>query len=189
MLATNETAIPSTLTHPAAIRFWLAILLTGTGTKLLEAVQRLFWGGSGTDILDTAARAGLWQHVLVLLGAGILTGIGQLVLGRLSSGNGTDTTAAIWFHAGRLPALRTLGTAVLSVVIVGMGVALGREGAPKQAGAVIANFISDRARLSDEQRRLLVACGAGAGMGAAYGLKLCEECWPSDTSCLLFSPR
>jgi CIC family chloride channel protein len=180
MLATNETAIPSTLTHPAAIRFWLAILLTGTGTglaavlltKLLEAVQRLFWGGSGTDILDTAARAGLWQHVLVLLGAGILTGIGQLVLGRLSSGNGTDTTAAIWFHAGRLPALRTLGTAVLSVVIVGMGVALGREGAPKQAGAVIANFISDRARLSDEQRRLLVACGAGAGMGAAYGVPL-----------------
>jgi CIC family chloride channel protein len=65
-----------------------------------------------------------------------------------------------------------LGSAVLSVVIVGMGVSLGREGAPKQAGAVIANFFSDKARLSDEQRRLLVACGAGAGMGAAYGVPL-----------------
>jgi H+/Cl- antiporter ClcA len=53
-----------------------------------------------------------------------------------------------------------------------MGVSLGREGAPKQAGAVMANFFSDRARLSDEQRRLLVACGAGAGMGAAYGVPL-----------------
>jgi H+/Cl- antiporter ClcA len=53
-----------------------------------------------------------------------------------------------------------------------MGASLGREGAPKQAGAVIANFFSDRARLSDEQRRLLVACGAGAGMGAAYGVPL-----------------
>jgi len=53
-----------------------------------------------------------------------------------------------------------------------MGVSLGREGAPKQAGAVIANFFSDKARLSDEQRRLLVACGAGAGMGAAYGVPL-----------------
>ena len=71
-----------------------------------------------------------------------------------------------------MPALRTLGSALLSVVIVGMGVSLGREGAPKQAGAVIANFFSDRARLSDEQRRLLVACGAGAGMGAAYGVPL-----------------
>jgi H+/Cl- antiporter ClcA len=71
-----------------------------------------------------------------------------------------------------MPALRTLGSALLSVVIVGMGVSLGREGAPKQAGAVLANFFSDRGRLSDEQRRLLVACGAGAGMGAAYGVPL-----------------
>jgi len=58
------------------------------------------------------------------------------------------------------------------VVIVGMGASLGREGAPKQAGAVIANALSDRAHLSDEQRRLLVACGAGAGMAAAYGVPL-----------------
>jgi H+/Cl- antiporter ClcA len=71
-----------------------------------------------------------------------------------------------------MPAWRTLGSALLSVVIVGMGVSLGREGAPKQAGAVIANFFSSRAHLSDEQRRLLVACGAGAGMSAAYGVPL-----------------
>ena len=37
---------------------------------------------------------------------------------------------------------------------------------------MIANFFSDKARLSDEQRRLLVACGAGAGMAAAYGVPL-----------------
>jgi H+/Cl- antiporter ClcA len=36
----------------------------------------------------------------------------------------------------------------------------------------MADLISDRARLSDEQRRLLVACGAGAGMAAAYGVPL-----------------
>src|SRR6202042_2360510 len=101
-----------------------------------------------------------------------VTGAGQLLLRRLSSGNGIDTTAAIWFHAGRMPAWRTLGSAVLSVIIVGMGVSLGREGAPKQAGAVFANFFADRMRLSDEQRRLLVACGAGAGMSAAYGVPL-----------------
>jgi len=53
-----------------------------------------------------------------------------------------------------------------------MGASLGREGAPKQAGAVIANALSDRAGLVAEQRRLLVACGAGAGMAAAYGVPL-----------------
>jgi H+/Cl- antiporter ClcA len=130
------------------------------------------WGGSGTNILSTAVHASPWRHVIVLLGAGLVTGLGQIVLRRLSSANGIDTTAAIWFQAGRMPPLRTLGSAVLSVIIVGMGVSLGREGAPKQAGAVFANLFSDLGKLSDEQRRLLVACGAGAGMGAAYGVPL-----------------
>jgi chloride channel protein, CIC family len=172
--------IPSTLGRPGAAPFWLAVSLTGIGTgvgavaltKLLEMVQHLMWKGSGANLLEAAARAGAWRHILVLLGAGLVTGAGQIVLRHLSSGSGIDTTAAIWFHAGRMPALRTLGSALLSVVIVGMGVSLGREGAPKQAGAVIANFFSDRLRLSDEQRRLLVACGAGAGMAAAYGVPL-----------------
>jgi H+/Cl- antiporter ClcA len=107
-----------------------------------------------------------------LLGAGLLTGGGQIVLHRLTGGNGIDITEAISRFAGRLPARRTLGSALLSVLLVGMGASLGREGAPKQAGAVIANSLSDRARLSDEQRKLLVACGAGAGMAAAYGVPL-----------------
>src|SRR5579863_4478896 len=172
--------IPSTLGRPGAGRFWLAILLTGAGTglsaaaltRLLEVVQRLVWPGTGTDLLRAAERQGAWHHVLVLLGAGLVTGAGQIILRSLSSANGIDTTAAIWFHAGRMPALRTLGSAVLSVIIVGMGASLGREGAPKQAGAVLANVFSDTWLLSDEQRRLLVSCAAGAGMAAAYGVPL-----------------
>jgi len=173
-------AIPATLRWPGAGPFWVAIALTGIGTglaaaaltKLLEVVQHLVWSGSGTNLLDAAEHAGAWRHILVLLAAGVVTGLGQIALKKVSSANGIDTTAAIWFHAGRMPAIRTLGSAVLSVIIVGMGVSLGREGAPKQAGAVIANFFSDRGRLSDEQRRLLVACGSGAGMAAAYGVPL-----------------
>jgi H+/Cl- antiporter ClcA len=163
----------------AGWRFWLAIVLTGVGTggcaaaltSILQAVQHYVWPGSGT-LLDAALQASPWRHILVLLGAGLVTGAGQIVLVRLTSSNSIDITEAIWFTAGRLPALRTLGSAVLSVVVVGMGASLGREGAPKQAGAVIANVLSDKGGLSDEQRRLLVACGAGAGMAAAYGVPL-----------------
>jgi len=162
------------------MQFWLAVALTGIGTglgavaltRLLEVVQRWSWGGTGVNLLDAAEHTAAWRHIAVLVGAGLLTGVGQILLKQLTSGNGIDTTAAIWFHAGRMPPLRTLGSAVLSVLIVGMGVSLGREGAPKQAGAVFANFFSDKERLSDEQRRLLVACGAGAGMAAAYGVPL-----------------
>jgi H+/Cl- antiporter ClcA len=160
--------------------FWLAVVVTGAGTglgtaalmDLLYLVQHTLWPGAGMDLLDAAAQASWQRHLAVLLGAGALTGVGQLLLGRLSSGNSIDVTSAIWLHAGRLPALRTLGSAVLSVVVVGMGASLGREGAPKQAGAVIANAASDAVRLSDDERRLLVACGAGAGLAAAYGVPL-----------------
>src|SRR5579863_377875 len=172
--------IPATLAQPGAIHFWLALTLTGAGTgvaaaaltRLLELVQRTLWGGSGTDLLEAAEHAGAWRHLLVLIAAGAVTGAGRILLRSRSSANGIDTTAAIWFHAGRMPALRTLGSAFLSVIIVGMGVSLGREGAPKQAGAIVANLLCDRGRLSDDQRRLLVACGAGAGLAAAYGVPL-----------------
>ena len=163
-----------------AVGFWIAILLTGIGTglaaalltKLLELVQHTVWSGAGSDLLDAAAQASAWRHVAALSAAGLLTGGGQLLLVSLSSANSIDITAAIWFHAGRLPIVRTLGSAVLSVLVVGMGASLGREGAPKQAGAVVANVLADRIRLSDDVRRLLVACGAGAGMSAAYGVPL-----------------
>ena len=159
--------------------FWLAVVITGTGTglgtaalmDLLYAVQHTVWPGAGMDLLDAAARADWRRHLAVLVGAGLLTGVGHFLLGRLS-GTGIDVTTAIWLYAGRLPGLRTLGSAVLSIIVVGMGASLGREGAPKQAGAVIANAASDAADLPDDRRRLLVACGAGAGFAAAYGVPL-----------------
>ncbi len=168
------------LAQRSAAGFWAAVLLTGAGTGLaaaaltglLELVQHLAWGGAGLNLLQAAKADAPWRHVAILAGAGVLTGAGQFLLTRLSSANGIDITEAIWFHAGRLPAWRTLASATLSVVVVGMGAALGREGAPKQAGAVVANALSDRVRLTDEQRQLLVACGAGAGMAAAYGVPL-----------------
>jgi CIC family chloride channel protein len=176
----NRGTIPTTLAVPGALRFWLAVCLIGTTTglaaaaltRLLEIVQHLAWHGSATNILAAARQASVARHLSVLLAAGVLTGAGQFILKQLSSGNGIETTEAIWFYAGRMPVLRTLGSAVLSIFAVAMGASMGREGAPKQAGAVFANLFSDAEKLSDEQRRLLVACGAGAGMGAAYGVPL-----------------
>jgi len=174
----DSTGIPPTLGTPGAAKFWLTIVLTGLGTglaaglltRLLLVVEHFFWGGS--SLLAAAAQTPYSRHLWVLLGAGVLTGMGQLMLQRLTGANGIDITEAITRYAGRLPPLRTLGSAVLSILVVGMGASLGREGAPKQFGAVIADQLAARAQMSDEQRRLLVACGAGAGMAAAYGVPL-----------------
>jgi H+/Cl- antiporter ClcA len=172
--------IPATLTRPGALRFWLAVVLTGIGAGigaaalmlLLSAVQHWAWPQPQANLIEAAAMTAPWRRVLILAAAGLLVGIGRILVVHLPSGNSIDITTAIWFSSGRLPALRTLASAVLSVVTVGMGVSLGREGAPKQAGAVTANALADWSGLSDEQRKLLVACGAGAGMAAAYDVPL-----------------
>jgi H+/Cl- antiporter ClcA len=176
----SKRRIPATLTQPGVVVFWLAVLLTGVGagvsaavlTVILQWVQQLAWPATGSTVLESVTQASPWRHIVVLAVAGLVTGAGQIALVRLTSANGIEITAAIWFNAGRLPAFRTLGSALLSVVVVGMGASLGREGAPKQVGAVVANALADRGKLSDEQRRLLVACGAGAGMAGAYGVPL-----------------
>ncbi|HJZ20917.1 MAG TPA: hypothetical protein VJ226_08170 [Bradyrhizobium sp.] len=94
----------------ASGRFWLAIVLTGLGTGasaaalmlILQFVQHLMWPEAGASLLDAASEATPWRHILVLVAAGLLTGAGQIVLVRLTSGNSIDITAAIWFSAGRL---------------------------------------------------------------------------------------
>src|SRR5581483_11442089 len=99
-----------------ATGFWIAVVVTGAGTGLgtaalmglLYQVQHTLWPGAGMNLLDAAAHAAWWRHLAVLTGAGLLTAGGQVLLRRLSSGNSIDVTAAIWFHAGRLPAWRTL---------------------------------------------------------------------------------
>ena len=55
----------------------------------------------------------------------------------------TDVSKAVWIQSGRLPVWKSLGNAILSIVIVAMGAPLGREGAPKQVAAVIASYLSD----------------------------------------------
>jgi len=123
--------IPSTLARPGAALFWLAVLLTGIGTgvaaaaltRLLEMVQHFIWNGPGTDLLEATEHAGAWRHILVLLGAGVVTGAGKSSSAVCPAVTEIDTTAAIWFHADGCR-LGVLGSALLSVVIVGMGVSL-----------------------------------------------------------------
>ncbi len=173
--------VPATLRDPGALGFWLAVALTGVCaglgaaalTLLFKAAQALAWGTAEPEaLLEAARQTSPLRHVALLLGAGLITSAGQWLLTRLTTGNGIEITAAIWFQAGRLPALRTIGSAVLSIVIVGMGAPLGREGAPKQFGGVFGNLASDLQKLSDDERRLMVAIGAGAGMAAVYSVPL-----------------
>jgi CIC family chloride channel protein len=160
-------------------RFWALVVPTGIGTGLaasalmgiLRLTQRLAWGVGPGDFEELVVAAPPLRRVLVLLAGGLIVGGVALSLRRKpGNGSASEVTAAIWQHEGRMRLWRTLARATLSVVGVGFGASLGREGAPKQAGAAIASKLSDLAKLVPEERRLLAACGAGAGMGAVYNV-------------------
>jgi len=160
-------------------RFWLLVVVIGVTAGLgaaalvglLHAVQHLAWSyRSGNDFLQATERASDARLVLVLAVGGVVAGIGAVGLARL--GGVSDVSEALWLRAGRMSLLASFARAVESIVIVGLGASLGREGAPQQVGASVASALSDWAQLPVWQRRLLVASGAGAGMAAVYNVPL-----------------
>jgi len=144
-------------------------LAGGVLMRLLYAVEHLSWQYKTGNLIEAASRTSAAHHILALLLAGIIVGAGGKLLRRLL-GKPAEVNAAIWFRSGKIPTLATLAQAVHSIVIVGMGTSLGRESPIKLAGGALASRIAQWGRLSPAEQRLLVACGVGAGMAAAYNV-------------------
>jgi CIC family chloride channel protein len=159
------------------LRFWAALVLTGLVTGQLGAlmmgvlvtVQHLAYG---PDSFSSEVRRASWEHRVVVLA------IGGLVVGVIGWGlrkwlrGSTDVDDSVWAGTGDLAFPRSLATGSLSEVAVGVGGSLGQEAAPKLLGAAAGAFLARLTALDAPQRRLLVACGAGAGMGAVYNVPL-----------------
>ena len=158
--------------------FWVLLVATGLGAGvgagllmwLLRAVQHLAWSYSAGDFLDAVEHVGPLRRIAVLLAAGLFAGAAAWAMSQRPGGHAGEVAAAIWFHSGKMPLLRTMARSVVSIVIVGMGASLGREAAAKQTGAAIGSALASAARFAPEERRLLVACGVGAGFSAVYNV-------------------
>jgi chloride channel protein, CIC family len=162
-------------------RFWamIAVLgaITGLGAagllELLRLVEHLAYGYHHGGFLRGVEQAPRWRAFAALGVASVIVAGGVAVLGRLgSSGGGTDVSDGLWLRGARLDFRASVGRALLSIVTVGLGSSLGREGAPQTLGAATATKFAEWAGLPTWQRRLLVACGAGAGFAAVYNVPL-----------------
>jgi H+/Cl- antiporter ClcA len=160
------------------IRFWGLVVLIGLGAgiagaalmELLHAIQHLAWGYGEGSFLYAVERTSPLHRVLILTLGGVIAGVGAVTLLRRLPA--PDVSEAMWLRGARLPMLGSIARAVQSIVLVGLGASLGREAAPQQTGAAFAGLLAERGRLPDWQRRLLVACGAGAGLAAVYNVPL-----------------
>ncbi|MDE3044147.1 MAG: chloride channel protein [Acidobacteriota bacterium] len=172
------------VTHDGEARltptFWFAVLVVGVVTGLLGDllmwVLRLFEGWAyhyhGGSYQDAVASVSGLHRVVMLLIAGIVGAIAWYLIRRIFAGEHSEIDDALWRGDGQLSWRRSFLTSVVSEIVIGMGASIGREAAPKLMGGASGSVLSGWLSLSPAQRRLLVACGGGAGLAAVYNVPL-----------------
>jgi chloride channel protein, CIC family len=107
----------------------------------------------------------LLTPVLGGLAAGAVLHWGLRLVGKQGSTNLLEVVVA---GDGRLPFRSGIVRAVSSLISIGTGASIGREGGITQLSATAASKWGQLAGWQPYRLRLLVACGAAAGIAGAY---------------------
>lgn len=158
-------------------RFVVATLFTGVIAglvglaciHLLHWIQALAWDMHSGTLLEAVSGASPARRVLNLVLGGILGAASWFFLFRRSRAI-TSVSAAV--GGTPMPPLRATWHALTQVLIVGLGASVGREVAPREMAAAFSAAAADRLGLTPEDRRIIVACGAGAGLAAVYSIPI-----------------
>jgi CIC family chloride channel protein len=134
----------------------------------MGAAQMLFLQRIG-DPAKLAEGSTGWQRLLIPAIGGLLAGTvlywGLKLVGKQGSSNFLEVVVA---SDGRLPMRTGLVKAASSLMSIGSGASIGREGAIVELAAMFASKWGQWARWQPYRVRLLVACGAASGFSAAY---------------------
>jgi len=103
---------------------------------------------------------------------GILFGLASEVLRRWRPNPEIDPIEANALHGGRMSLLGSLIVAVQTVWSSGVGASVGLEAGYTQMSSGIASWIGKAFRLRRGDLRILVGCGAAAGIAGAFGAPL-----------------
>lgn len=147
---------------------------------LVAACAVGIWAG-GTAVLlkiivhylQTALTSyGMVWNIVYILAPAVGIGITQLFIHFILGGNLQRGTAhvldAMARKSSKLPPEETYAHAVTSAFTVGFGGSAGLEAPIVQTGAAIGSVFSSGFPLSYRERTLLLACGAAAGIAAAF---------------------
>jgi H+/Cl- antiporter ClcA len=158
--------------------FFCAVVIVGllagiaglSTTVVLRFVEHVTYHYTFGTLLAGITGSSPIRRALGPMVGGALAGAGWWILRRRTEVPPLARTIA---RHGRIPRLSWSIDAVLQVVLVGSGASLGREGAPRQFAAALADLGTGwLKRLSRRDREILLACAAGAGLGAVYAVPL-----------------
>jgi CIC family chloride channel protein len=137
----------------------------------IERVQYFMVGHDfpGQNIVQIAQHLPAPWRVATPAVGGILAGLvltwGLRLAGKQGSTNILEVVVA---GDGKLPMRSGLVRAISSLMSIGTGASIGREGGITNLSATAASKWGQMAKWQPYRMRLLVACGAAAGMAAAY---------------------
>ncbi|MGH3961032.1 chloride channel protein [Mycobacterium sp.] len=137
---------------------------------LLRFVEHLTYHYSFGSLLAGVTDSSPVRRSLGPMVGGALAGLGWWAL---RSRTDVPPLSEAIASRDRIPLVPLSVDAALQLVVIGSGASLGREGAPRQFAAALGDSATGwLKRLSSQDREVLLACAAGAGLGAVYAVPL-----------------
>jgi H+/Cl- antiporter ClcA len=135
----------------------------------LQLIQFVAFGLPFGTHMEAADEPSALLRFLALVAAGVLTAVAWWALRRWGKPI-VGVPGAV--NGKRMPSLVTVANAGIQILAVGLGASIGKEVAPRELGAWLAQLVTVRAGLTKRETRILVACGAAAGLAAVYDVPL-----------------
>ncbi len=135
---------------------------------LIGFFQTIIYSTDG-DLATAAACLPWWRVVLGPAIGGLVVGPLVYFFAREAKGHGVpEVMDAVATKGGRIRKRVAFVKIMASAVCIGSGGSVGREGPIVQIGSALGSGLGQILRLSDNQVRVLVACGAAAGIAATF---------------------
>ncbi len=148
----------------AALAGFVGALVSMLFTVLTEGVHEALTGHR-EGVVESMRLLPWWGRILVPAGGGLLAGLTLLLGKRITRReSSTDYMEAIVIGSGELPVRSSFVKSAAALFSIGSGGSIGREGPMVQLAAVLASMIGRWRKFTPPQLRLLVACGAAAGI-------------------------
>ena len=110
-----------------------------------------------------------WLLVVIPTVGGLLAGLVIYTFAPEAEGHGTDSAIASYHqHQGYMRPIVPVVKIIASALTIGSGGSGGREGPIAQIGAGFGSALAGMLRLRPAERRILLAAGMGAGIGAIF---------------------
>jgi CIC family chloride channel protein len=142
---------------------WATIFFLGTLADYMPPAP----AGEGPTAIVPIGRP--WLLPLVTALGGLISGLIVFSLAPEAEGHGTDAAIAALHHRqGRMRARIPPIKLIASSITIGSGGSGGREGPSAQISAGFGSLLGQWLHLSPQDRRIAVAAGMGAGIGAIF---------------------